>query len=766
MGSTDQSESQALVSEGSREKRPRIKEEVITGVLEKDGGGHKREVALLDTATTVVMAVDEDEIDVLLAASDDGKSDWVLDSGSAYHLCRDRDVFSTYAACEGRIWMANNTSGRVVGRGSVRFLMADGGKQEDAVGKEDWRAIPIGGECPRQGELLSDMGPVVLARRMDKGSNLLHRGTQSKRRVQDVHREAQRKEMKSILRSCTAKGAATPKRVSFALDLISGGVLSSCAHKGGEMGATITRKVTYFAAHPGGGCGAPQWGSAGHLGEKVQTLRCGVLWGTGSEVVKKEQLEDIGLPSSGLEGEIVESNHLDESKSNSQVQARLEFIWSVHVTVKLSSYLELFERTTSAQNRSLAKPGCLEWCGNVSVPYPFGIGAGCCINEMFSVECRNTTYGLKPYLKRINLEVFEISVSFPQFVRVNNPVISRSCPVNGSTVVNGSTSVDLRGSPFSFSDRSSLSDKSNIFLSVGCNNHARMIHMNDTTMAQCISICDSSPDRDNSCFGINCCQTTIPLYYRLRAFKASLSSVETNQTGRGVQPIPCTYAFLVDGDWFRFNLTDPFTLQNMTHVPAVLAWTLSNVTRNQLGIPNYKGVSCYDGSFDSFYSIRCECWGRYEGNPYLPRGCRDICLSNHTHPQCRRTNNNSRSRMIIIGQKPICFARSEESRSLATYFIQSMEENCILEILDPRILKDGRREEMIAVAHLGKRCLNLNGKKRPTMREVAIELEGIKMSQGGSTTQQNYHEEFEYNTTDDFEEWDIASSSTTGNFSQ
>ncbi|GFZ17267.1 hypothetical protein Acr_26g0005370 [Actinidia rufa] len=78
-----------------------------------------------DTAATAVMAND-DEIDVLLAASEDGKSDWVLDSGSAYHLCRDREVFSTYAACEGRIWMANNTSSRVVGRGSVRFRMADG----------------------------------------------------------------------------------------------------------------------------------------------------------------------------------------------------------------------------------------------------------------------------------------------------------------------------------------------------------------------------------------------------------------------------------------------------------------------------------------------------------------------------------------------------------------------------------------------------------------------------------------------------------------
>ncbi|GFZ19211.1 hypothetical protein Acr_27g0009500 [Actinidia rufa] len=70
------------------------------------------------------MAVDESE--VLLAVSDNGKLDWVLDSGSAYHLCRDREVFSTYAACEGRIWMANNTSSRVVGKGSVHFRMADG----------------------------------------------------------------------------------------------------------------------------------------------------------------------------------------------------------------------------------------------------------------------------------------------------------------------------------------------------------------------------------------------------------------------------------------------------------------------------------------------------------------------------------------------------------------------------------------------------------------------------------------------------------------
>ncbi|CAL5412850.1 unnamed protein product [Camellia sinensis] len=88
---------------------------------------------------------------------------------------------------------------------------------------------------------------------------------------------------------------------------------------------------------------------------------------------------------------------------------------------------------------------------------------------------------------------------------------------------------------------------------------------------------------------------------------------------------------------------------------------------------------------------------------------------------------------LLTGQNPISSTRSEESRSLVTHFMESMEENCLLEILDPRIVKDGRTEEIIVVAHLAKRCLNLNGKKRPTMKDIAVELEGIRMSQESST---------------------------------
>ncbi|KAK7827564.1 wall-associated receptor kinase-like 4 [Quercus suber] len=60
------------------------------------------------------------------------------------------------------------------------------------------------------------------------------------------------------------------------------------------------------------------------------------------------------------------------------------------------------------------------------------------------------------------------------------------------------------------------------------------------------------------------------------------------------------------------------------------------------------------------------------------------------------------------------------------HFVLAMKENCLFEILYRRVLNEGNAEQVMEVVVLVKRCLSLKGEERPTMKEVALELEGLK----------------------------------------
>ena len=94
---------------------------------------------------------------------------------------------------------------------------------------------------------------------------------------------------------------------------------------------------------------------------------------------------------------------------------------------------------------------------------------------------------------------------------------------------------------------------------------------------------------------------------------------------------------------------------------------------------------------------------------------------------------------LLTGEKLASLARSLEDRNLSTYFIHSIKENRLFDILDTQVRKDGNIHEVMAIANLAKRCLHLNRKKRPTMTEIVMELEGV---QKVSPDQPNF-EEFE-----------------------
>ena len=81
-----------------------------------------------------------------------------------------------------------------------------------------------------------------------------------------------------------------------------------------------------------------------------------------------------------------------------------------------------------------------------------------------------------------------------------------------------------------------------------------------------------------------------------------------------------------------------------------------------------------------------------------------------------------KSSNILLDGK--CSIRCEDM-GLVAYFISSVKEKRLFDVLDPQIVSEGEKWEIVSLVNLAMRCLKLNGRKRPTMKEVSWELENI-----------------------------------------
>ena len=97
---------------------------------------------------------------------------------------------------------------------------------------------------------------------------------------------------------------------------------------------------------------------------------------------------------------------------------------------------------------------------------------------------------------------------------------------------------------------------------------------------------------------------------------------------------------------------------------------------------------------------------------------------------------------LLTGEKPISFNSSEEKISLAMHFLSSLKQDRIFEAIQVGILNDENKKEIKGVAILTARCLRLRGEERPSMKELAIELDGIRLMEKHpwNDTEQNYEE--------------------------
>ncbi|XP_048129438.1 wall-associated receptor kinase 2-like [Rhodamnia argentea] len=80
---------------------------------------------------------------------------------------------------------------------------------------------------------------------------------------------------------------------------------------------------------------------------------------------------------------------------------------------------------------------------------------------------------------------------------------------------------------------------------------------------------------------------------------------------------------------------------------------------------------------------------------------------------------------LLTRKKAFSFDRPEEERCLAMYFLSELKEDRLFQIVE-EVIANEDNAQVRKVANLANRCLRLKGEERPTMKEVAIELDEIK----------------------------------------
>ncbi|XP_074275224.1 wall-associated receptor kinase 5-like [Silene latifolia] len=291
----------------------------------------------------------------------------------------------------------------------------------------------------------------------------------------------------------------------------------------------------------------------------------------------------------------------------------------------------------------ISKPGCQTKCGNLTVPYPFGIGVGqdgllCALSSHYIVTCNTTFSPAKPFIGTGNLDITEI---IDTKIRIKNSV-DRRC-YNSQLYKAGKTWIDLREYPMVFSDTE------NKFTAVGCNTFAVIGGVRGQNfISGCIATCsNSSVVTDGSCSGIGCCQTAIPK--GVKSYEIGLKELINDTDVFNYNP--CSYGFLAEYKTFIFNVTDlndiGFKNRTRDSVPVVLDWyigegqTCAVAKRNKSSYACQANTNCSEFVSGSSKGYRCSCLSGYQGNPYLgPAGCTDIdecanpkmnCCSNTCH---------------------------------------------------------------------------------------------------------------------------------------
>ncbi|BBH01172.1 wall-associated kinase 2 [Prunus dulcis] len=263
-----------------------------------------------------------------------------------------------------------------------------------------------------------------------------------------------------------------------------------------------------------------------------------------------------------------------------------------------------------------ALPGCPNQCGNLSIPFPFGIAKGCYLRDEFFIDCNETNQTPTPYLNGTGIPISNLSLNgelqIMQFV-------ARDCYDQ-----DGSLDTKLSNTPrLKLFPPYTISGTKNKFIAVGCDTYAIFegVRGKEKYITGCMTFCESLGSISESCSGIGCCQTSIPSGLQVRT--VTMSSYYNHTFIWDFNP--CSYSFIVEEGQFTFSSKSFQELKSISRLPMVLNWAIGDepcdAAQHRQDYACKGNSTCVNPLNLSGYF--CECLPGYEGNPYLPDGCQD-----------------------------------------------------------------------------------------------------------------------------------------------
>ncbi|KQK07898.1 wall-associated receptor kinase 3 isoform X2 [Brachypodium distachyon] len=293
--------------------------------------------------------------------------------------------------------------------------------------------------------------------------------------------------------------------------------------------------------------------------------------------------------------------------------------------------------------------GCRHICGNVSAPYPFGVGQGHdCYQEGFNLTCIDT--GHEPARLFLDsdmvTQVLEISIRNNTVRVLDTGVVSTniSRPTEGNTdEFEGSFELSTYGHeelPYSLSTHNEL-------ILTGCNLMAELSWESDGGIVSvCGSFCSYNDiKQDDQCNGMGCCRTRISMYNNsMRSqFKYKLKWFNKGDTAPDREKSAPIHILIAEEGRFNQGQISSKLPSEPVNIPILLQWevlrgfsTASVVKSSRSDCPREvsdrlcrsKHSYCKRGSRGGY---TCHCRTGYDGepdaNPYVSDGCKGHNLS-------------------------------------------------------------------------------------------------------------------------------------------